>query len=89
AVLLISVPAVLLVAVAGEIRSFPLLLIAGFYLGVAGTIFAVGIPFSRAWFPPARRGFATGVFGMGMIGTAVSAFFTPRLVESIGYLPTH
>ncbi|MFB8188246.1 MFS transporter [Microbacterium sp. NPDC055988] len=89
AVLLISVPAVLLVAVAGEIRSFPLLLIAGFYLGVAGTIFAVGIPFSSAWFPPARRGFANGVFGMGMIGTAVSAFFTPRLVESIGYLPTH
>jgi len=89
AVLLISVPAVLLVALAGEIRSFPLLLIAGFYLGVAGTIFAAGIPFSSAWFPPSRRGFANGVFGMGMIGTAISAFFTPRLVESIGYLPTH
>ncbi|MEW2459423.1 MULTISPECIES: MFS transporter [Microbacterium] len=88
-VLLASVPAVLLVALAGEIRSFPLLLIAGFYLGVAGTIFAVGIPFSSAWFPPSRRGFANGVFGMGMIGTAISAFFTPRLAESIGYLPTH
>jgi len=88
-VLLSSLPAVLLVALAGSIRSFPLLLIAGFLLGIAGTIFAAGIPFSSAWFPPARRGLANGIFGMGMIGTAVSAFATPRLAETIGYLPTH
>lgn len=89
AILLLSVPAVLLVALAGSIGSFPLLLGAGFYLGVAGTIFAVGVPFSSAWYEPSRRGFATGVFGMGMIGTAVAAFVTPRMVEAIGYLPTH
>ncbi|HVL63102.1 MAG TPA: MFS transporter, partial [Microbacterium sp.] len=88
-VLLASVPPVLLVALAGVLKSFPLLLVAGFVLGVAGTIFAVGVPFSSAWYDAKRRGFATGVFGMGMIGTAVSAFFTPRLAESIGYLPTH
>ncbi|WP_243225964.1 MFS transporter [Microbacterium sp. CIAB417] len=88
-VLLGSIPAVLLVALAGSIRSFPLLLVAGFYLGVAGTIFAAGVPFASAWYAPARRGFANGVFGMGMIGTAVSAFLTPRMVEWIGYLPTH
>jgi NNP family nitrate/nitrite transporter-like MFS transporter len=80
---------VLLVALAGVLNSFPLLLVAGFLLGIAGTIFAVGIPFSSAWYDAKRRGFANGVFGMGMIGTAVSAFFTPRLAESIGYLPTH
>ena len=56
---------------------------------MAGTTFAVGIPFVNAWFEPARRGFATGVFGAGMGGTALSAFFTPRLVRSIGYIPTH
>ena len=88
-VLLGAVPPVLLVALAGVLQSFPLLLVAGFLLGVAGTIFAVGVPFSSAWYDAKRRGFATGVFGMGMIGTAVSAFFTPRLAESIGYLPTH
>ena len=87
-VLLGAAPAVLLVAFAGTIKSFPLLIIAGFYLGVAGTIFAVGIPFSSAWYVPARRGFANGVFGMGMIGTAVSAFFTPRLALAIGFFPT-
>ena len=47
----------------------------GFFLGIAGTAFAVGIPFVNAWYPPARRGFATGVFGAGMGGTALSAFF--------------
>lgn len=88
-VLLGAAPAVLLVAFAGTIKSFPLLIAAGFYLGVAGTIFAVGIPFSSAWYVPARRGFANGVFGMGMIGTAVSAFFTPRLALAIGFFPTH
>jgi NNP family nitrate/nitrite transporter-like MFS transporter len=89
ALLLLGVPAVLLVALAGSIGSYPLLLLGAFILGIPGTIFAVGIPFSSAWFPPQRRGFANGVFGMGMIGTAVSAFFTPRLVEWIGYWPTH
>jgi len=88
-VLLAAVPAVLLVALAGTIGSFWLLLAAGFLLGIAGTIFAAGVPFSSAWFPPSRRGLANGIFGMGMIGTGVSAFVTPRLAESIGYLPTH
>ena len=80
---------VLLVAFAGTLQSYVLLLVFGFFLGVAGTTFAVGIPFVNAWFEPARRGFATGVFGAGMGGTALSAFFTPRLVRSIGYVPTH
>ena len=88
-VLLASVPAVLLVALAGTIGSFVLLIVAGTLLGIAGTIFAVGVPFSSAWYEPKRRGFANGVFGMGMIGTAVSAFFTPRLLSGLGYFGTH
>jgi 4Fe-4S dicluster domain len=67
----------------------PPLSVFGFFLGIAGTTFAVGIPFVNAWFESARRGFATGVFGAGTGGTALSAFFTPRLVRSIGYVPTH
>lgn len=78
-----------LVAVAGGVHSFTMLLIVAFFLGIAGTVFAVGIPFVSAWYSASRRGFATGVFGMGMGGTAVAAFLTPRLVSAIGYLPTH
>jgi MFS transporter, NNP family, nitrate/nitrite transporter len=87
--LLVSAPFVVLVAVAGSAGSYPLLLLFGFFLGIAGTTFAVGIPFANAWFDPSRRGFATGVFGAGMGGTALSAFFTPRLVEWFGYTMTH
>ncbi len=86
---LLSVPFVLLVALAGNVKSFALLLVFGFFLGIAGTTFAVGIPFVNAWFAPARRGFATGVFGAGMGGTALSAFFTPRFVTWFGYTATH
>jgi NNP family nitrate/nitrite transporter-like MFS transporter len=69
--------------------SYGTLLSWGFLLGVAGTSFAVGVPFVNAWYEPARRGFATGVFGAGMGGTALSAFLTPRLVEAVGRAQTH
>jgi NNP family nitrate/nitrite transporter-like MFS transporter len=60
------------------------LLIGGFFLGIGGTAFAVGVPFVSAWFPPARRGFAIGVFGAGMGGTAISALTTVKLVTAHG-----
>jgi NNP family nitrate/nitrite transporter-like MFS transporter len=47
------------------------------------------VPFVSAWYEPARRGFATGVFGAGMGGTALSAFFTPRFVSWFGYTTAH
>ena len=51
----------------------------GFFLGMGGTTFAVGVPFVSAWFPPARRGLAIGIFGAGMGGTAISALTTVKL----------
>ena len=62
----------------------PLLLVGGFFLGIGGTAFAVGVPFVNAWFPPERRGFAVGVFGAGMVGTAISALTTVKLYENVG-----
>ena len=86
---LVTIAPVLLVAFAGSIDSYVLLLVFGFFLGIGGTTFAIGIPFAKAWYEPARRGFATGVFGAGMGGTALSAFFTPRFVIWFGYVPAH
>jgi NNP family nitrate/nitrite transporter-like MFS transporter len=80
---------VLLVALAGVLGSYPLLLLFGLLLGIAGTTFAIGIPFVNGWYEVSRRGFATGLFGAGMGGTALSAFFTPRFVRWFGYVPTH
>lgn len=89
AISLAPIAPVLAVGLAGKYGSYPLLLVFGFFLGIAGTVFAVGIPFANAWYPAARRGFATGVFGMGMVGTALSAFFTPRFVRWFGLFTTH
>src|SRR6516225_2589714 len=65
-------------------RSLTALLVGGFFLGLAGTSFAVGIPFVNAWFSPERRGMATGIFGMGMGGTAISALTTVKLTTHWG-----
>ena len=64
--------------------SYAALLFGGFFLGIAGTSFAVGVPFVNAWFPPERRGFAVGVFGAGMGGTAISALTTVKLYTGVG-----
>jgi NNP family nitrate/nitrite transporter-like MFS transporter len=80
---------VVLVALAGVWGSYALMLAFGFLLGIAGTTFAIGIPFVNAWYEPSKRGFATGLFGAGMGGTALSSFFTPRMVAWFGYVPTH
>lgn len=64
--------------------SYALILVGGFFLGIAGTAFAVGVPFVNAWFPPERRGFAVGVFGAGMGGTAISALTTVKLFNNVG-----
>ena len=58
------------------------LLVGGFFLGIGGTAFAVGVPLVSAWFPPGRRGLAIGVFGAGMGGTAISALTTVKLVDA-------
>lgn len=89
AISLASIIPVLAVGAAGTAGSYPALLVCGFFLGIAGTIFAVGIPFANNWYEASRRGFATGVFGMGMVGTALSAFFTPRFVGWFGLFSTH
>lgn len=72
---------VLYLGLAGH-SSLNQLLVGGFFLGIGGTAFAVGVPFVSAWFPPERRGLAIGVFGAGMGGTAISALTTVNLVKS-------
>ncbi|HEX7746353.1 MAG TPA: MFS transporter [Micromonosporaceae bacterium] len=66
------------------VSSYAALIVAGFFLGIGGTAFAVGVPLVSAWYPPARRGFAIGVFGIGMGGTAIANFTTVRLSDAYG-----
>ena len=80
---LITVIPVLFLGFVGQ-YNYSTLLVGGFFLGIAGTTFAIGVPYVNSWFPPAKRGMATGLYGMGMGGTAISAFTTVPLVDSAG-----
>jgi NNP family nitrate/nitrite transporter-like MFS transporter len=64
--------------------SYAAMVVAGFFLGISGTAFAVGVPHVSAWYPPARRGLAIGIFGVGMGGTAISNFTTVKLANAYG-----
>ncbi|KUN78081.1 MFS transporter [Streptomyces griseoruber] len=79
----VTIVPVLSLGLAGH-SSLAALLVGGFFLGIGGTAFAVGVPFVNAWFPPERRGLGIGVFGAGMGGTAISALTTVRLVDARG-----
>ncbi|MEO7126002.1 MAG: MFS transporter [Nakamurella sp.] len=82
AIAALTVIPVLFVGLAGV--SFPLVLIGGFFLGLGGTSFAIGVPLVNAWFPANKRGTMLGIFGAGTIGTAIASFTTVQLSDSFG-----
>lgn len=63
------------------VNSYRDLVLWAFVLGMAGTSFAVGVPFVSKWFPPEKQGIALGVFGMGNGGTAIASFFAPKIAQ--------
>lgn len=65
-------------------HSYSSLLFWGFFLGVAGTSFAVGIAFVSRWHPQSRQGMATGIYGVGNIGQSIAVFGGPVLASQIG-----
>ena len=75
-----AIPAVIF----GFVEGYAALIVVGFFLGIAGSSFAVGVPFVAGWYAKERQGFALGVYGMGNIGTAVAAFGAPAIVDWLG-----
>ena len=75
-----AVPAVLF----GYADSYWGLIGVGFLLGVAGSSFAVGVPFVANWYPTGRQGAAVGIYGMGNAGTAVAFFSAPAIADHWG-----
>ena len=74
------VPAVLL----GYVTGYTALLVVGFFMGAAGSAFAVGVPFVAGWYDRSRQGFAVGVYGMGTIGPAIALLVVPRTLDRYG-----
>lgn len=67
--------------------TYTTLIVGGLFLGIAGTSFAVGVPYVNSWFPQEKRGSAIGIYGLGMGGTAISAFTTVPLFRAGDSLP--
>lgn len=81
ALLLISaVPALVL----ARNHDYPSLLFWGFFLGLAGTTFSVGVAFTSPWFPKERQGTALGIFGVGTGGQSIAVFGAPVLAGAFG-----
>jgi NNP family nitrate/nitrite transporter-like MFS transporter len=72
------------VALAAWHDSLASMIALGFLLGIAGASFAVGVVFVNGWYASERRGFALGVYGMGMGGTVLAALSAPRISDAYG-----
>ncbi|MEU8244476.1 MFS transporter [Actinoplanes missouriensis] len=83
AVTLATIGALVVLALVGR-RSVAALTAGVTLLGVAGTMFAAGVPFAGAWAPPHRRGLAIGVFGMGVCGSAIGGLTAVPLAHRYG-----
>jgi MFS transporter, NNP family, nitrate/nitrite transporter len=68
----------------GKVHSYPQLLLFGFFTGIALASFSVGVAFVSGWYPPAKQGFALGVYGAGNIGQSLAAFGAPLMFPYAG-----
>ncbi|MCF6157942.1 MAG: NarK/NasA family nitrate transporter [wastewater metagenome] len=66
-------------------KSYLFLLTCGFFFGIIGASFAVGVPQVSQWYPKEKQGLALGIYGVGNIGSALATFGAPFLAESIGW----
>lgn len=65
--------------------SYAQLLAVGFFLGLAGSSFAVGIGYVSPWTPAAKQGSALGIYGLGNIGQSAAVFLGPVIAASVGW----
>ncbi len=65
--------------------TFQQLVAVGFFLGLAGSSFAVGVGYVSRWTPPAQQGGALGVYGLGNIGQSAAVFLGPLIAASAGW----
>jgi NNP family nitrate/nitrite transporter-like MFS transporter len=79
--IIVTVPAYVVTIV----PSYRMLLYVAFFLGMAGSSFAVGMGFVSRWFPPETQGGALGIYGLGNIGQSAAVFFGPVLAVAASW----
>jgi MFS transporter, NNP family, nitrate/nitrite transporter len=64
--------------------SYEGLLWCAFFIGMAGTTFAVSIAYVSRCYPPEKQGLILGIAGIGNLGTAVASFLAPQIMNLWG-----
>jgi NNP family nitrate/nitrite transporter-like MFS transporter len=65
--------------------NFPLLLLIGGMLGIAGSSFAIALPLASRWYPPEQQGIVMGIAAAGNLGTVIAIIFAP--IIAYAYTP--
>ena len=73
---------VMAVPKAGDLHQ---LLIVAFFLGMAGSSFAIGVGYVSRWYTMERQGSALGVYGLGNIGQSAAVFLGPLVAAKYGF----
>jgi nitrate/nitrite transporter NarK len=68
-----------------QTSSFTSLLASAFFIGLAGSSFAVGAPFVSRWAAPGTQGTALGIYGLGTLGQSIAVFAGPVVAASLGW----
>ena len=56
-----------------------------FFLGLAGSSFAVGVGYMAGWTPPRYQGSTLGIYGLGTIGQSAAVFLGPLAANVVGW----
>ena len=70
--------------IAPQQSSYSNLLIVAFFLGLAGSSFAIGVGYVSRWTPAEQQGSALGVYGLGNIGQSAAVFLGPVIAVQFG-----
>jgi NNP family nitrate/nitrite transporter-like MFS transporter len=72
-------------AIVPQVSSYEQLLAGAFFLGLAGSSFAVGVGYVSGWTTAERQGSTLGIYGLGTIGQSAAVFLGPLAGERIGW----
>ena len=64
---------------------WPNILVVAFFLGLAGSSFAVGIGYVSRWTPADKQGSILGIYGLGNIGQSAAVFLAPLIAQHFGW----
>ncbi|WP_336245799.1 nitrate/nitrite transporter [Paenibacillus apiarius] len=66
-------------------QTFLDLILSGFFLGIGGATFSIGVTSLPKYYPKEKHGTVNGIYGIGNMGTAITTFGAPLLANAFGW----